>query len=225
MALADLDPTDIVSSVGSARDFIGDVFSGYSGHREADMSRQFNADEARISREWQERMANTQYQRTVQDLNAAGLSPMLAYSKGATSLPSGSTASSGAVAPQTKFGETGQRTSQSALLKSQVDVAKSQELLNIQTAKKVAEDAKASAIYVQQMPTRFYYDLGVLGSQINSNSANATKTTVDARNNEQLVTPGSDPYWYRDLKKNFQSGKSAIDDMVGNVYNKLRGRK
>jgi hypothetical protein len=111
------------------------------------------------------------------------------------------------------------------LAKAQVDVAKSQELLNIQTAKKVAEDAKASAINVEQMPTRFYYDLGVLGSQINANSANATKTTIDARNNEQLVTPGSDPYWYRDVKKNFQSGKSAIDDMIGNVYNKLRGRK
>jgi hypothetical protein len=209
----------------SLMDFGGDLFSAYTAHREAEMSRDFNETEAAKKREWDERMANTQYQRTVQDLNAAGLSPMLAYSKGATTLPSGASASSSATAPGVKFGETEQRTSQSALAKAQLDVAKSQELLNIQTAKKVAEDAKASAINVEQMPTRFYYDLGVLGSQINANSANATKTTIDARNNEQLVTPGSDPYWYRDIKKNFQSGKSAIDDMIGNVYNKLRGRK
>lgn len=206
-------------------DFAGDIFNAFSSHREAEMSRDWNETEAAKKREWDEKMANTQYQRTVTDLNAAGLSPMLAYSKGASSLPSGSTASGGATGRGTAFGETESRTSQSALSKAQVDVAKSQELLNIQTAKKVAEDAKASAINVEQMPTRFYYDLGVLGSQINANSANATKTTIDARNNEQLVTPGSDPYWYRDIKKNFQSGKSAIDDMIGNVYNKLRGRK
>jgi hypothetical protein len=206
-------------------DFAGDLFSAYSSHREADMLQDFNRDEAEKKRQWDEKMANTQYQRTVTDLNAAGLSPMLAYSKGANTLPSGATASSSTPGQGVKFGETESRTSQSALAKAQVDVAKSQELLNIQTAKKVAEDAKASAINVEQMPTRFYYDLGVLGSQINANSANATKTTIDARNNEQLVTPGSDPYWYRDVKKNFQSGKSAIDDMIGNVYNKLRGRK
>jgi hypothetical protein len=206
-------------------DFLGDIVSAYSSHREADMLQDFNRDEAAKKRDWDEKMANTQYQRTVTDLNAAGLSPMLAYSKGASTLPSGSSASSSGMGQGVKFGETESRTSQSALAKAQVDVAKSQELLNIQTAKKVAEDAKASAINVEQMPTRFYYDLGVLGSQINANSANATKTTIDARNNEQLVTPGSDPYWYRDVKKNFQSGKSAIDDMIGNVYNKLRGRK
>lgn len=206
-------------------DFAGDIFNAYSSHREAEMSRDWNESEAEKKRAWDEKMANTQYQRTVTDLNAAGLSPMLAYSKGASSLPSGATASGGAVGSGTKFGETESRTSQSALAKAQVDVAKSQELLNIQTAKKVAEDAKASAINVEQMPTRFYYDLGVLGSQINANSANAVKTNVDAANNANLVSPGSDPYWYRDLKKNFKSGKEGLDSIIESTWNKLRGRK
>lgn len=206
-------------------DFAGDLFSAYSSHREAEMSRDWNESEAAKKREWDERMANTQYQRTVADLNAAGLSPMLAYSKGATSLPSGATASGGAVGQGVKFGETEGRMSQSALAKAQVDVAKSQELLNIQTAKKVAEDAKASAINVEQMPTRFYYDLGVLGSQINANTANAAKTNVDAANNLNLVTPGSDPYWYRDVKKNFSSGKERIDSIINDAWNFLKGRK
>jgi len=210
---------------GSIGGLVGDIFSAYSSHREADMQRDFNRMESQTKRDWDEKMANTQYQRTVQDLNAAGLSPMLAYSKGASALPSGATGSSSATGQGFRPGETESRYSQSALQKAQVDVAKSQELLNIQTAKKVAEDAKASAINVEQMPTRFYYDLGVLGSQINANSANATKTTVDATNNANLVSPGSDPYWYRDLKKNFNSGKATIDNMIGNTWNKLRGRK
>lgn len=48
-----------------------------------------NAEQARIKREWDEKMRGTAYQATVADLQAAGLNPMLAYSNGATSAGSG----------------------------------------------------------------------------------------------------------------------------------------
>jgi hypothetical protein len=111
----------LVSSALSAAkpvmSFLGDAGTAYSSYRNAEMNRDF-----------QEEMSNTAYQRTVKDLNAAGLSPMLAYSKGGASTPSGS------VAEPVKLGETGQRTSSADLSRAQVDVAKSQELVNIQTA-------------------------------------------------------------------------------------------
>lgn len=57
----------------------------------------FNAEQAQINRDWQERMANTQYQRAVADMSKAGLNPILAVTGGGvgTGVPGGATASVG----------------------------------------------------------------------------------------------------------------------------------
>ncbi len=58
----------------------------------------FSAEQAQMDRNFQERMANTQYQRGVADMQAAGVNPALAYSQGGAAAPSGQAAAS--VQPQ-----------------------------------------------------------------------------------------------------------------------------
>lgn len=99
-------PMSQASSASSIEDPEGDSFMQYldglfsSVGAENELNREFNADEAEkqrdwssqesaLNRSWQESMENSRYQRSVADLTAAGLNPILAATNGVTSTPSG----------------------------------------------------------------------------------------------------------------------------------------
>lgn len=93
--------TGIASAVASLGSGVASAVSNYNATKEANKSNidimnqtnQFNAEQAQIQRDWEERMSNTSYQRAMADMEAAGLNPLMAANLGGASTPSGSSAS------------------------------------------------------------------------------------------------------------------------------------
>ena len=92
----------------------------------------FNAEQAQLNRDWQEKMSNSAYQRAVADMRKAGINPILAATQGGASTPSGATASGGASSAST-----------SAIEQMKTLAATQQAMIMGSTALRVAENVTA----------------------------------------------------------------------------------
>lgn len=80
----------IASGAASALGFIGAERANRQNKDIWRKTQDWDTQQAQINRDYQERMSNTSWQRGVADMKAAGINPMVAFSQGGASSPSGS---------------------------------------------------------------------------------------------------------------------------------------
>lgn len=130
-------------TLGTIGGVVDSLIDRSDGRRSADEANRTNMAIADKQMSFQERMSNTSYQRAVEDMKAAGLNPMLAYSQGGASTPSGASTH---VEPKAPIGAaTALSGAQAAAAMEQVKNTRAQtELVLAQAAKTKAETLEAS---------------------------------------------------------------------------------
>ena len=77
------------SVVSGGLGLLGGILNNNANANQASTANQFSAQQAQNQMDFQKEMSNTSYQRGTADMEAAGLNPMLAYSQGGASVPTG----------------------------------------------------------------------------------------------------------------------------------------
>ena len=122
-----IDDALVAGGLAAGAGFLGN-WSANSANRDINRkNNKFNAEQAQLNRDWQERMSNTAYQRARKDMEAAGFNPILAAGGSPASSPSGSSASAQASNPQTSnTRDTVSSAKDSMMMQAQLDLVRQQ---------------------------------------------------------------------------------------------------
>lgn len=164
----------------------GSALLGYFGTKQGTSAQNYaNARQAEQAMAFEERMSNTAYQRAMADMKAAGLNPMLAYSKGGASTPSGF---------QARMENTQAQALNSAMVASQIEMNKAQARKTSAEANVISETgltkAEEEIKLIKENQKKTFADAGVSRAtmyQLETNTRKLEQELINAKTQNQVI--------------------------------------
>jgi len=228
---------DIGGLTGGLLGFIGQQQTNQKNWDIANAANLTSSANAREQMAFQERMRETQYQTAVQDMQKAGLNPMLAYSQGGAGVPTGAMGSVSTAKMENALGSGVSGYQAMASNNADLDLKASQttatsaqaiktEADTIQTKAQTLKTAEDTQLSTQQK-INLQEQLRKLDEEIANLRANRGLINAQTTNVTDNIAPSTDPYWYRDLKRIAHSAKDVFISNKQNAeeaFNKIRQR-
>jgi hypothetical protein len=227
--------------IGAGLGFVGQQQTNQKNWDIAQAANAASAEQAATQMAFQERMRKTQYQTAVEDMKAAGLNPMLAYTQGGAGTPTGAMGSVSTATMKNALGAGVTGYQQMSMNEADIDLKKATTTgTTASTLKTEADTIKTAADigYVlantrlnEQTQRNLEVQLNKLNQEIINlrateryTSAATGKVGAETQNIKENIAPSVDPYWYRDIKK-YVPTPSRVENYVKQQYNKFKGKK
>jgi hypothetical protein len=217
----------ILGGLGGILGFAGQQQTNAANIEIAQAANRASAEQAREQMAFQERMRGTQYQTAIQDMQRAGLNPMLAYSQGGAGTPTGAMGQVSTAKVGNAIGSALQGYQAMSMNNADIDLKEATTKgTTAQTIKTEADTIKTAADigYVlentklnTQQTKNLEVMLNRLQQEIVNLRASEKLTTAQTKNVQENIAPSVDPYWYRDIKKQvrrFKEGYKANPSLV-----------
>lgn len=174
----------IAQAIGQAGLDVGMTeYTNRQNFRESSNARDFSAGMAREQMAFQKEMSNTAYQRSMADMQSAGLNPMLAFSQGGASSPSGASGSTPTATAQMPKVELARYLNEAKQTQSQTQLNKASE----NNQKEQTEVAKKTTISKELENQLGVENLKVLRSQVPAMVQEAQNAKERAKYDEKFI--------------------------------------